>query len=254
MAKQNSLLSFTGKLGNIIGYYRNGKYFLRSMPEHVRQNTATRRAAYRFGIASKKAALIRHAVYNELDIHCDSSHINRLNKTLITAAGSNINCIEGFRFNQHTSAAQFFTIPPTLTPDGRLHIPPQTLPATRGISMLEVKVIATRIHFATQRVIETDTAMVMMNAREAFPGAMLAVNAPGKGTLVFTLQVRALSEDKTSASRKHFAADIIGVIAPQAQQVLYKPSSPRTATPDCPSGLLPYTDFVPQPAPVIQKE
>ncbi len=85
MAKQISLITFTGKLGNLIGYERGGKYFLRSMPEIVRQTTATRRAAQRFGIASRKAALIRSAFYDELDIHCDSSHVNRLNRILIGA-------------------------------------------------------------------------------------------------------------------------------------------------------------------------
>jgi hypothetical protein len=30
MAKQMSVIPFTGKLGQLIGYKRNGKYFLRS--------------------------------------------------------------------------------------------------------------------------------------------------------------------------------------------------------------------------------
>lgn len=59
MARQNSLIIFTGKLGNLIGYQRNGRYFLRSAPEKVKQTPATRRAARRFGMISKKAALIR---------------------------------------------------------------------------------------------------------------------------------------------------------------------------------------------------
>ena len=75
MATQNSIIPFTGKLGNLIGYERNGKYFLRSMPEIVRQTAATRRAARRFGLASCKAALIRNAFYDDLDIRYDSSHI-----------------------------------------------------------------------------------------------------------------------------------------------------------------------------------
>jgi hypothetical protein len=33
MAKQNSLIPFTGTLGNLIGYQRNGEFFLRSKPE-----------------------------------------------------------------------------------------------------------------------------------------------------------------------------------------------------------------------------
>ena len=51
MATQTSLLTFTGRPGNIIGYCRNGRYFLRSMPQTVRQTTATRHqgiAGFRF--------------------------------------------------------------------------------------------------------------------------------------------------------------------------------------------------------------
>jgi hypothetical protein len=59
MAKQLSFITFTGKLGNLIGYERGGKYFLCSMPETVRQTAATRRAAQRFGLASSKAALTK---------------------------------------------------------------------------------------------------------------------------------------------------------------------------------------------------
>ncbi len=61
MAKITSAVTFTGKVGGLIGYKRNGKYFLRSVPEKVRQSKATKRAAKRFGAASRKGALIRSA-------------------------------------------------------------------------------------------------------------------------------------------------------------------------------------------------
>jgi hypothetical protein len=41
MAKQTGLFQFTGKLDNVIGYRRNGNYFVRSMPVTVKQTTAT---------------------------------------------------------------------------------------------------------------------------------------------------------------------------------------------------------------------
>ncbi|MGF6844776.1 hypothetical protein QFZ51_000011 [Chitinophaga sp. W3I9] len=40
MGKQVGIISFTGKLGNLIGYRRNGQYFVRTMPETVRQTAA----------------------------------------------------------------------------------------------------------------------------------------------------------------------------------------------------------------------
>ncbi|PWV55882.1 hypothetical protein [Chitinophaga sp. S165] len=214
MAKQSSIITFTGKLGNLIGYQRNGKYFLRSMPEIVRQTANTRRAAKRFGMISKKAALIRNAFYDDLDIRCDSSHINRLNRMLITAAGDHA-AVTGFRFNQYAGTDRFFSIAPRLFRNGILHIPPQTLAQHKDLTALEVKVIATRIDFNTHHVTGTETAIMEIDPHEPFSGADVALDVPGKGTLIITLQVRGLLKDGPSANRQYLAADIIAVMAPQ---------------------------------------
>jgi hypothetical protein len=219
MAKQHSLITFTGRLGDLIGYERNGKYYLRRMPEIVRQTGATCRAAKRFGIASRKAGLIRHAFYNDLDIPCDSGHINRLNKAFITAAGNNA-AITGFRFNQHTGIDRFFAVTPCLSGDGILHIPPQALAQYKGITALEVKVIAKRIDFLTRQTTGTETALMMIDPCQPFAGADLAVDVPGTGTLVITLQVRGMLKDQPSGNRQYLAADIIAVTAPQTPKTV----------------------------------
>ncbi|GEP95029.1 hypothetical protein [Chitinophaga cymbidii] len=229
MAKQTSLFTFSGKAGNMIGYYRDGKHYFRSMPETVRQTTATRRAAQRFGAASSKGRLIRRAFANDLDVRCDGGHINRLNKTIIKGGIRNTEAIAGFRFNQHTGTDRFFTVAPTLSEDGILHIPPQALPQCRGISTLEVKVIATRIHFGERRVTGTETAMILLDIREAFAGAALNVDVPGKGTLIVALQVRGMCGDRASFNRKYLAADIIAVQEPQTKQVFHKPEHQQQA-------------------------
>lgn len=229
MAKQTSLFTFTGKAGNMIGYYRDDKHYFRSMPETVRQTAATRRAAQRFGAASSKGRLIRSAFANELDVRCDGSHINRLNKTIIKGGLRNTGAIAGFRFNQHTGTDRFFTIAPTLSEDGILHIPPQVLPQFRGISTLEIKVIASRIHFGERRVTGTETAMIVLDTREAFAGAALNVDIPGKGTLIITLQVRGMCSGRASFNRKYLAADIIAVQEAQIKHVFHKPGYQQAA-------------------------
>ncbi|QEH39566.1 hypothetical protein [Chitinophaga sp. XS-30] len=223
MAKQTSFFTFTGKAGNMIGYYRDGKHYFRSMPETVRQTAATRRAAQRFGAASSKGRLIRSAFANHLDVRCAGAHINRLNKTIIKGGIGNTGAIAGFRFNQHTGTDRFFTVAPTLSEEGILHIPPQALPQFRGISTLEVKVIASRIHFGERRVTGTETAMIELDTREAFAGAALNVDVPGKGTLIVTLQVRGMCSSRASFNRKYLAADIIAVQEPQTKQAFHKP-------------------------------
>ncbi|GEP97391.1 hypothetical protein [Chitinophaga cymbidii] len=230
MATQTSLFTFTGKAGNMIGYYREGKHYFRSMPAQVRQTFATRRAAPRFGVASKKGRLIRSAFAHDLDVRCDGSYINRLNKLLIQAGSNNHGALADFRFNRYTGTDKFFTKAPTLARNGILHIPAQTLPQFKGVTTLEVKVIASRIHFAERRVVNTETALLSLHPNEAFAGAALDVDVPGKGTLIVTLQVRAMYGNDASRNRKYLAADIIAVKEPGTAEVFQKPAYPQPAS------------------------
>lgn len=135
------------------------------------------------------AALIRHAVYPHLDIRRDSSHVNRLNKLLIRAAG-NTGDITGFRFNQHTSINRFFSVSPKLFRDGRLHLPSQHIACYQDITTLEVKVKAVRLNFVTRQVTGSDTVIMTIDPAIPFTGADIPLDVPGNGTLIVTLQVR----------------------------------------------------------------
>ncbi|MGO4293904.1 hypothetical protein, partial [Chitinophaga sp. RAB17] len=179
MAKQMSVIPFTGKLGPLIGYKRNGNYFLRSMPQSVQQTAASRRASRRFGIASRKGAFIRHAFYPHLDIHCDGGHINRLNRLLI-AAGDHHAAITGFRFNQHTGVDRFFAVAPRLLSNGVLNIPAQTIDGYTGIAALEVKVIATRIDFISRQVAGSETVTLMIDPDTTFQETNVSLDVPGQ--------------------------------------------------------------------------
>ncbi|MGO4292223.1 hypothetical protein [Chitinophaga sp. RAB17] len=228
MAKQMSILPFTGKLGPLIGYKRNGEYFLRSMPESVRQTTATRRASRRFGVASRKGAFIRKAFYPHLDIHCDGGHINRLNKLLI-AAGDHHAAMTGFRFNQHTGVDRFFTVAPRLCRNGILNIPAQTIAGHKGLAALEVKVIATRIDFKSRRVVGSETVTLMIDPDTTFQETNVSLDVPGEGSLVVVFQVRAMYSDGPSGNRQYMAADIIAVTAPQVPRYAKKRTYPKRA-------------------------
>ncbi|MGO4288755.1 hypothetical protein [Chitinophaga sp. RAB17] len=226
MAKQMSIISFTGKLGNFIGYKRNGKYFLRSMPESVQQTAATRRASRRFGIASRKGAFIRKAFYPHLDIHCDGGHINRLNKRLI-AAGDHHETLTGFRFNQHTGVDRFFTVAPRLCHNGILNIPAQTIAGYKGITALEVKVIATRIDFTSRQVVGSETVTLIIDPATTFQETNVSLDVPGQGSLVVVFQVRAMYGDGPSGNRQYMAADIIAVAAPHLPKYAKKRTYPK---------------------------
>lgn len=232
MARQNSLITFTGKLGDLIGYYRNGRYFLRRMPELVRQTTATHKSALRFGIASRKGALIRSAICSELDVCCDSGYVNRLTSVLIPrrGKGSSNGTIESFRFNQQTGIDQFFAVTPLFPADGQLHIPAQTLPRLKGIDTVEIKVISSCIDFTTQQVVDTKVITAVFDPGQPFTGITLFTPSPEQlptnGTLVVTLQVRCIKDGRPSGDRKRQAADIIAVIAPQVEPQIQPQNCP----------------------------
>jgi hypothetical protein len=226
MAKQMSVIPFTGKLGPLIGYKRNGQYFLRSMPARVRQTAATRRASRRFGIASRKGAFIRHVFYPHLDIRCDGGHINRLNKLLI-AAGDDHAAISRFRFNQHTGVDRFFPVAPRLLANSILNIPAQTIAGYKGIAALEVKVIATRIDFISRQVVGSETVTLMVDPDTTFTETNVSLDVPGEGSLVVVFQVRAMYKDGASGNRQFMAADIIAVAAPQVRQYAIKRTYPK---------------------------
>lgn len=212
MARQKSIILLTGKLGDKIGYQRNGKYFFRSTPQTVRQSSATRRASKRFGIYSTQAKSIRHAFYPELDIRCDTAHVNRLNKLLIESAGDPA-AIKGFRFNKHIGIDRFLTIPPELSRHGMLHIPAQHI-NDEGFTALEIKAIAVRIDFSSRRVTGTDTVTMMIDPQQTFCGANIPLYVSGEGALLLTIQIRGVNQENPTCNKQYTTADIIAVLPP----------------------------------------
>ena len=218
MAKQTGLFKFTGKLDNVIGYRRNGVHFVRSMPEKVQQTAATKRAARNFGIISRKGKLIRRALVPLLDMRCNGTLVNRLNKTLIQAGSNNLQFLEGFRFNRHTGMDKLFLVPPVFTDDGTLHISAQELLPQGNNTHVKIRLLAARIDFATQQVLHTDTVTEIIDLNEPFKGAELNVDISGKGTLLVMLQYIACTtcngELCSTGDRRYMAANIIRVMAP----------------------------------------
>jgi hypothetical protein len=215
MAKQTGLFKFTGKLDNVIGYRRNGSHFVRSMPDKIKQTSATRRASRSFGVASTKGKLIRRAVTPYLTRY-DGTLVNRLNRELIRA-GHQLSTIEGFRFNRHTGLDKIFH-QPALYADGVLKIPAQELPALRRATHLQVCLIAARINFTERRVIEVKALSQVIDLQKEFNGMEVELPVNGKGTLVLTLQVQAceLFNGKLLPirDRRYMAADIVSVVSP----------------------------------------
>ena len=224
MALQTGVFKFTGRLQNVIGYRRNGKYFFRSMPDKVRQTAATKRAARLFGIASRKGKLIRTAFRSPLDMRYDGTLVNRLNKLFIQAGRDGFPNLQGFHFNRHTGLEKLFVLPPVFTVNGTLHIPAQELLPQGNTTHVELRLIATRISFAENRVISTETATAIIALNdERFNGMALNVPVDGEGTLIVALQYRACRECNgilyPSGDRRYMAADVISITVPAEEKL-----------------------------------
>lgn len=228
MATQNGIFKFTGRLGNMIGYYRNGLHYFRSKPTSVRQTTATKIAARHFGQASRKGKLIRHASLPLLNTQYDGSLVNRLNKVLLQASATTHQELCGFRFNQHTSLERFFSVQPVCTANGHIDIPAQALPAVKGATRLHVKLIAAWIDFNTARINGTKCVAAWIDLQTPFEGLSLSADLPGNGTLLLTLQVQAYNNKTPKTNKMAIAADIMAVLppAPQPREVRIRSKMP----------------------------
>jgi hypothetical protein len=257
MALQTGLFKFTGQLDNVIGYRRNGKYFLRGAPDKVRQTAATKRAARSFGIASSKGKLLRRALRPHLNMRCDGALVNRMNKLFIQARRAHFPNLQGFHFNKYTGLEKLFTLPPVFTANGALHIPAQELLPQGKATHVELRLIAARIDFAAHRVLNTDvsTAIIQLKEDELFNGMALNVPVDGEGTLVVVLQYRSYTICNNhlsfSLDRRYMAADIIHINIPAERALTKKAVHKRLAThnpagfaPISPSGLAPISSVI----------
>ncbi|OMP75652.1 MULTISPECIES: hypothetical protein [unclassified Chitinophaga] len=151
MAKQTSIITFSGRLNKMIGVKRKTGSYIRCIPEKVCQSPGTKRAAQRFGMASSIAAFIRKAIVPLLDFTCDGGHVNRLTKRLIPSGGQDIKAIKGYRFtnNKYTE---------------------------------EGKIIAVRIDFSTRKII--GTGIFTADEKICIPGIGTLIIINGAGEII----------------------------------------------------------------------
>jgi hypothetical protein len=80
MARQMGPFFFVGAYNGMVGYKVGDKYFFRSIPDHVTQTTATKKAAEDFSAASSCSKLVRQALHQSMDLKQEHQLTNRLNK------------------------------------------------------------------------------------------------------------------------------------------------------------------------------
>ncbi|SFE09848.1 hypothetical protein SAMN05518672_104471 [Chitinophaga sp. CF118] len=243
MARQESLLKFTGKLGNVIGYRNKKVYLLRSASTVVRQTSATKRAARDFGTASKAGKLIRHALSEYLQ-HCyDSSLTNRLNKILgevVRADDShkaglrvpvavNMHFLRGFRFNSHAGIEHLLASNPVINNSNDEDISisfPETAINNNKATHIIIKAIALSVNFTQQttRQLTSETVVIKCGEKQVVP--TLTLNPDRKYLTLIMLEIQSCYEVNGQLhlcqNKKGSALDIIGVLPPMELPVAIK--------------------------------
>lgn len=236
MSKNIGLLKMTGKIGDLVGYYRDGKQYFRTMPEHVNRSKATQLAATDFGAASKAGKLLRDGLRAEMNIRTGSYLSNRLNTEMLqvlyagsTQRGSrsfqrkHLNMLTGFQFNEHTELARLLPFTPKVMQDGnslRIAIPAlgaEDIRHAKNTTHIQIKAIAVGVHF-NERCYETAASdKVLIDFRKPAVATELVLPfMAGEQETIVVLQVTAYSESGgelyAMGNRKFCAADIIDII------------------------------------------
>jgi hypothetical protein len=243
MARQESLLKFSGKLGNVIGYRNKKDYLLRSASATVRQTSATKKAARDFGTASKAGRLIRHALSEYMQYCYDSSLTNRLNKTLgeIVRAdeahkagqrvpvAANMQSLRGFRFNSHTGIQQLLAGIPVIESNDNgdigISFPGTVLNNNKGTHII-IKAIALSVNFSQQttRQLASESIMIRCGEKQILPA--LTLNPDRKDLTLIMLDIQSFFEVNGQLhpcqNKKGSALDIIAVLPPVEQSVVIK--------------------------------
>ncbi|HLK29376.1 MAG TPA: hypothetical protein VKT28_12415 [Puia sp.] len=107
MAIQSNL-KFSGTAGNLIFYQRFGGFYVRSRPSTVKQTTATKASAGKFGNAVRIAKAFRSGLQPLFNSALDKTTILRFNNAVYRylladdASVDNLPFISGFEFNEQS--------------------------------------------------------------------------------------------------------------------------------------------------------
>lgn len=242
MALQTGIIKVVGKVGDGVGFRRDGKHRFRRKAKNVRRSEATKASAIDFGTASKAGKLIRRGVRQGLNIRTDNKLTNRMNQVLqkILYASSDergnrqfkreeMADLAGFRFNKNTELSQLLNFQPKVIQDKkslRIALPALTAEDIRhakNTTHIEIKVIAVGVNFneGTYQDAVTDKVMIDFRKPAAAKELVLPFKA-GKEETIVVLQVTAYHDWNGKLYKvdnvKYFAADIIDVIPSLPQE------------------------------------
>ncbi|WP_343703083.1 hypothetical protein [Chitinophaga sp.] len=250
MATQTSLLKFTGKLGNVIGYRVGKKYYLRSMPEEVRQSSRSKVSSRHFGKASRLGATVRHALHGLLHVKQDNKLINKLNGSLLGVLRQDdlhrqkrfipryFRGLERFCFTTHADLAKVLPVDVSAVrnADGNIEV---TVPAilkhlaNPRATHVGIRAVAVCLERGFTKANAAASEMVMLKADEPSDAFLLTVPADRNMVTCVILEVTCWQEEHgrryLMGNQKFMAAQIIAVLQPEAAVVVREEQVPYSS-------------------------
>jgi len=259
MSKQNSIIPLSGKLRDMVGYYRRNKkgkkeWWWRRAPQDVQQTAPTKRAATDFGTASKCSRLVRHALRPWLQYYGYHFDHNRLNKAFINVIKAdtdhntgfkvlthhNMQSLCGFNFNSNKTIHECLTGSPLIT-SGQNNTTSILLPgihlrntkANNGITHITVKAIALPFDYKKNTITPLVSETITVKRSNIDQPITLTLPASKEQTLIM-LEIQCGYEINNrieiSADKQTAAMDIIAVlpaVKPKKIRKIYRIKTPH---------------------------
>jgi hypothetical protein len=275
MPRQMSIIPLSGRMGDVVYYYRKNrknqkKYLARRAPATVTQTPATKRAAADFGIASKSSGLIRRAMHEYTQLCPDHSLHYNLNKKMgeilradvnhplgqrvFTAA--NLQSLQHFRFNSE-AGIQYTTLIENNAP-GDINISfPDGFSNKSNTTHITIKAIALLVNFAknTTQQVESNTVVIKRGEK----AAALTLNINRRNLTLIILEIQSCYEVNgrlyASQNSKAHALDVIEVLAPveapREPKIKYRNKAPHFwvpyAAPATPALIITHVNYISLP-------
>lgn len=271
MPRQNRIFHLSGRMKDLVYYYRKNKknrknYFIRRAPATVTQTPATKRAATDFGAASKSSKLLRDALHEYTRFCYDNRLHCRLNKKMAEILRADVNrvftaknlqSLQHFQFNDAVNVQQLIKSSPVIETNdsGDINISfPDAFSnrshALRNTTHITIKAIALSVNFARETTRQLESETVVIKRGEKYTPVTLTMNINRRDLTLIILQVQTWYELNgqlyASQNRQGHALDVMAVLPPvekpAEQKRKYRNKAPRFwmpyATPARPASII----------------
>ncbi|MGX5818185.1 hypothetical protein ACWKWU_08320 [Chitinophaga lutea] len=236
MAKQTGFFKFTGKLGGVVGFRLGNEYYLRSMPEQVRQAPRTRISSRYFGQASNMGAIIRQALSSHLEVPRESSLTNRFNQSLLKILREDdlhrqrrfiprhFSTLKGFTFTPWADIDHALVHAPVVlrSPEGKIHVSLQGLhehALNPKATHVRIQALALSVDTKNPSAKTYASAPLIVAIGQVAEPCELIIDAPATSLHCIILQVTSLELQGDTLyplqNRKYSYGAIIAVLMPE---------------------------------------